>query len=527
MKNKSALTLRGIIIGILGLLLITASSLYVALKMGALPWPAVFVTVLSMTALRKAKGATLEEVNTTHTLMSAGSMVAGGLAFTIPGIWMIDSSAPISLLSVMTAVITGAVLGTLFTTLYRKTLIEEQKLPYPIGEAAYRTLITWKDTKSAPWLFSAMGGSAVFTFLRDSFHKIPMLLTPFKGTALFPSLSIYISPMALSIGAIIGPSLAIFWTLGMIVGYYILTPIGLSSGLFDSMASADSFRSSMGLGIMIGTGFAVAVKAIWHIAKNKSNKKQEKGSLNKNILLSVILICFASIIILSLLTDMSFIESILTLIGIAIVTYLSSMLTGQTGINPMEVFAILVLLAVQALCHTGLTAAFTLAAAVAVSCGLSGDVMNDFKSGSLVGTSPKDQIRAEAIGGILGAIVATLILFLMKKTFTFGSVEMPAPQANAVRSMVNGLDNPIAFWVGVLIGFVMFFLSLPSSAFGLGMYLGTYITTTVALGALVMFIIKKCLKEKEGGKADLISAGLLGGEGVAGVISAFITMFSI
>lgn len=47
------LTARAIIIGILGLLVITASSMYVALRMGALPWPTIFVTVLSMAALKK------------------------------------------------------------------------------------------------------------------------------------------------------------------------------------------------------------------------------------------------------------------------------------------------------------------------------------------------------------------------------------------------------------------------------------------------------------------------------------------
>ena len=78
------LTLRATIIGIAGLLVITASSMYVALRMGALPWPTIFVTVVSLAALGKAKNSSLQEINVTHTIMSSGAMVAGGLAFTLP-----------------------------------------------------------------------------------------------------------------------------------------------------------------------------------------------------------------------------------------------------------------------------------------------------------------------------------------------------------------------------------------------------------------------------------------------------------
>lgn len=128
--------------------------MYVALRMGALPWPTVFVTVVSMAILGKAKNSTLEEINCTHTLMSAGAMVAGGLAFTLPGLWMLDSEAELSLFQIAVIAVTGALLGTFFTMIFRHTLIEKEKLPYPMGEAAYNTLIAGKEGKGAPILFS-------------------------------------------------------------------------------------------------------------------------------------------------------------------------------------------------------------------------------------------------------------------------------------------------------------------------------------------------------------------------------------
>ena len=42
---RGQLTLRGVVIGVLGCVIITASSAYTALKMGALPWPIIFDTV--------------------------------------------------------------------------------------------------------------------------------------------------------------------------------------------------------------------------------------------------------------------------------------------------------------------------------------------------------------------------------------------------------------------------------------------------------------------------------------------------
>ena len=122
-EKKSCLTLRSFVIGLTGLVFVTVLSMYVALKMGALPWPTVFVTVFSAVCLRKRKNVTLQEISCTHTLMSAGSMVAGGLAFTLPGFWMMNSGSEMSFISVCVISVVGAVLGTIFISLNRKTFI--------------------------------------------------------------------------------------------------------------------------------------------------------------------------------------------------------------------------------------------------------------------------------------------------------------------------------------------------------------------------------------------------------------------
>ena len=524
-SRKSPLTARGLATGIAGLVVITASSMYVALRMGALPWPTVFVTVLSMAVLGKAKGSTLEEINCTHTLMSAGAMVAGGLAFTLPGLWMTDPEADLPAVSILAIAITGAVLGTIFTVIFRRTFIEKEKLPYPMGEAAYNTLIAGKEGKGAPVLFTSLGASALFTFIRDGLGKIPSVINIFSGSAFFPGLSVWVSPMALGIGAIIGPVLALMWFGGAVLGYFIITPAGLASGLFSSMAEADAFRSNLGIGLMIGTGLGVAVKAVLSLFRRK---ERESSPIPRGIIAAAALISIAAVIILALTTEITAAEGMLLVVGVYLTTYLSGMLTGQTGVNPMEVFAILVLLGISAVLSPSLGAAFSIAGVVAVACGLTGDVMNDLKSGSLIGTRPRFQIIAEGIGGIIGAAVASLALIVLKNSMGgFGSPELPAPQAAAVAAMAGGLENPAAFFIGAAAGLVLYLLRVPSATLGLGVYLPTYISSAMAAGAVIMAVAKKTMKDKA--KADneaaLIASGLLGGEGITGVIIAIISMF--
>ena len=81
------LSARALILGALGSALLTASSMYVALRMGALPWPTIFASIAAMSILKLLGGTGLNEINVAQTAMTAGAMIAGGLAFTLPGLW--------------------------------------------------------------------------------------------------------------------------------------------------------------------------------------------------------------------------------------------------------------------------------------------------------------------------------------------------------------------------------------------------------------------------------------------------------
>ena len=516
------LTPRGLLTGILGLIIITTSSMYVALRMGALPWPTIFVTVLSMSILGRAKGSTLQEINVTHTMMSSGAMVAGGIAFTIPGLWIIQPDAAVSVFPLIVMAVCGALLGTLLSALYRKNLIEEQKLDFPIGNAAYNTLVTGiKKGRDSVKLFVSMGFSAIFTFIRDFFGWIPSDAVIFGGNSYVARISICVSPMVVAIGALIGKVFALAWFGGAIFGHLIIAPVGIGFGWLSDLGAADIFRQNLGLGLLIGTGLGIFVKAIiGTIGKGRTKKDSPVLSKNTMVLAGVVLL-FAAVV-MAVLTEMTILQTILAVAGVCLACLLSGMITGLSGVNPMEVFGILVLLLVQVIWHPSLIVLFLTAGVVSVACGLSGDVMNDLKSGYLLKTDPKQQLLAEGIGGVIGAVVAVLVLFIMKKSFGgFGTAELPAPQASAVASMASGLGSSPVFYIGLALGLVLFLLKVPASAIGLGIYLPSKISIMVGLGYILSQLLRLITKADER-TTNLVSSGLLGGEGIAGVIVAII-----
>lgn len=528
---KEQLTLRGIIIGAIGAVIIATSSMYVALRMGALPWPTIFVAVMSMTILKFMGKTNLNEINVTHTAMSSGGMVAGGMAFTIPGIWMLNKNANVSMMSLVIISVGGTILGVIFTAMIRKYFIEGEKLPFPMGIAASETVLAGDEGGlKAKILFTSLGITAAFVAIRDWFGKIPAAWMSKKLMEKNIFFGVWIAPMAVAIGYIIGPLFVGVWFLGAVLAYFFIIPVGVSQGWFTDVAQAVAFKNSLGIGLMVGTGIGILLKGIIPKAKEIygpmiSGKAAKAGGIN----LKWAPIAFAVVtFLLTVFTRMHFLPSVLTILGVWLTTAMAASITGQTGINPMEIFGIIVLLAVKAVCKTEGVEAFLIAAVVAVACGLTGDVLNDFKSGYILKTDPKAQLISEAVGGIIGAIVSVIVLFVMFKAYgEMGpGTDLPAPQAYAVSTMVGGLPNPPAFIVGLIVGVVLYLLNIPGMTLGIGIYLPMAISSAAFIGGMINFIVSK-LKPHFHEKGIIVSSGMLGGEGVTGVIIAIIKVITM
>lgn len=521
------LTLRGLLIGALGSVVITTSSMYVALRMGALPWPTIFVAVLSMALLKLMGKTNLNEINVTHTAMSAGGMVAGGVAFTIPGIWMLMPETQFEFAPLIIVTLAGTLLGLVFTAVLRKYFIEINPHPFPTGQAAYETVVAGDaGGAKAKLLFIPMALAALFTYIKDWFGVIP---TWWNATFLERYnilFGMYVSPMALGIGYIIGPLYTFVWLLGGLLSYFVIIPLGISLGFFGDMGAASAFTSSLGIGLMLGAGVGVLLVGILPrvgeiFGFNRSRRIKRRGS-------AIIPIFLAGVVLmLTFLTELNIWVSLLLILGTWLTTTMSASITGQTGINPMEVFGIMVLLALKPLGAGGVSA-FLVAGVVAVASGLAGDVLNDFKAGHLHRTDPKAQFVSEAVGGIIGSFVSILVLFFLFRAYgPMGpQTEFIAPQASMVAAMVEGLPHTGAFLIGLAVGILLYVLKVPAMTLGIGVYLPIAISATAALGGIIHWIVKKTKPELVP-DGTIVASGLLGGEGVTGVLIAIIKVLTM
>src|SRR5665648_39311 len=288
------LSVRSILLTVVGAILIGISSMYIALRMSALPWPTIFVAVLSMAVLKLFGNTTLNEINVTQTGMSSGAMVAGGLAFTIPGLWIagiykaydpalgtLNEWLMPKLWPVLLVSLIGVVLGTVLCWYYRKRNIEEQGLAYPIGAAAAETLEAGDEggTKAAV-LFGALSVSAIFTFLRDKLAFIPQVV---DGKIANLPMQFYASPMAVAIGYIIGFPGAAYWTLGALLSHWGLRHFGMLLGTFSDEAQAGSFILTAAVGLMVGSGIGILIQFIKSQMDSKAKTLTTNSDLKQSI----------------------------------------------------------------------------------------------------------------------------------------------------------------------------------------------------------------------------------------------------
>ena len=553
---KGQLTLRGILIGCVGCAIITAASVYTALKMGALPWPIVFAAIISLFFL-KALGhgkASLNEANVTHTVMSAGAMVAGGLAFTIPGAWMLGHADEAGWLEMLLVALSGVVLGLVCTALLRRHFIEDAELEYPIGEAAAQTLIAGDAGGSTgAKLFGAMGLAGVYTALRDGAGVVPAM---FFGNVAIPGVSfgIYNSPMLLAVGFLVGTGAVAVWFAGALLANFGIVAGGSSAGLWD-VASAQGIASNLGMGVMMGAGVGVICKNILPKAARtlrgartarrggmSANADADAGAPRRRLRVSAgLAACAVATVALVACFGLNLgpAPSVIVVLLAFVATAMSAQSVGQTGIDPMEIFGLIVLLAVAAVSDVPQVQLFFVAGIVAVACGLAGDVMNDFHAGHVLGTSPKAQWIGQAIGAVVGALVSVAVMAVLVGAYgpeAFGpQASFVSAQASVVATMVSGIPSVPAFALGLAAGFALYLAGFPAMMLGLGIYLPFYMSLTAFLGALAKVAYdavckrrraklaseERAAREKAQAETGLVvSSGLLGGESVVGVLVA-------
>ena len=552
---RGQLTLRGVAIGSIGCVIITASSAYTALKLGALPWPIVFAAVISLFFLKLLGNASLNEANVTHTIMSAGAMVAGGLAFTIPGAWMLGLGAQFGWVEIFLVALAGTVLGLVCTAIIHRHFIVDNELEFPTGTAAAETLRAAEaGGKTGVQLFSSMGVAALWATLRDALGVMPAMLLqlPIPGVAF----GIYNSPMMLSVGFLVGMVPLLFWFGGAVFANFGLIWGGSAAGIW-SVDVARGIVSSLGMGLMMGSGLATVAKDILPKVGGIVRGLRDSagadgdgaaqvsivtGSLKTDAGLFALAAAVVAVLV-GFVLGLGPVPAVIVVLLTFVTTIMSAQSCGQTGIDPMEIFGLIVLLVVAALGQSTQVQLFFVAGIVAVACGLAGDVMNDFKAGHMLGTDARAQWLGQALGGVLGALVAAGVMVALVSAYgpdAFGPGKaFVSAQASVVATMVSGIPSVPAFVIGIVAGIALYWAKLPAMLVGLGVYLPFYLSFSSFLGALVKFCYDKVQAGRRAGLSEseraekaerdenaglVVASGVLGGESIAGVVIALVSL---
>lgn len=553
---RGQISAAGILIGCIGCVIITASSVYTALKMGALPWPTIFTSITALVLLRAAGRTSLNEANVTQIIMSAGSMVAGGLAFTIPGVWMLGLDAELSWTEIGGVALAGTLLGLVCTALIRRRFVEESDLEYPIGTAAAETLMASRaGGATGKRLFGSMAAAGIWCALRDLAGVIPAMIgaLPIPGVAF----GIYNSPMLLSVGFLVGGAAVAFWLAGGLIANFGIIVGGSAVGFWD-VASAQGIVSSLGMGLMMGSGIGVVVRDILPAAfRSAHNGRRDDdranaparafGKLDRSVLA---LLVAAAALLVCLVLGLSPIACAAVVVLAFVTTIMSAQSVGQTGIDPMEIFGLIVLLVIAALGESDQVRLFFVAGVVAVACGLAGDVMSDFKTGKIIGTDPRAMWIGQAIGALIGCAVSVAVMCALLNAYgadAFGPGKLfVSAQASVVATMVSGIPSVSAFVLGLVAGVALYCLGIPSMMLGLGVYLPFYMTLSASLGAAVKIAydrVASIRNARANGDATtnantgtdetsheetgiIVASGVLGGESIVGVIIALASVAS-
>lgn len=551
-ESREQLKPAGIVVGCAGCVIITASSVYTALKMGALPWPTIFTSITALVVLRALGRKSLNEANITQVIMSAGSMVAGGLAFTIPGIWMLGLDEQVGLPQLLAVALAGTLLGLVCTALIRRRFVEESDLEYPIGTAAAQTLLASSaGGATGKKLFGSMALAGIWCALRDVAGVVPAMIAalPIPGV----NFALYNSPMLCSVGFLVGGAAVAFWFAGALMGNFGIIVGGSAAGLWD-VATAQGIVSSLGMGLMMGSGLSVVIKDILPKAavylkrgraagtgttQDADDKPGLLGSLSRMDAGALGLLTAAAACLACLVLGLSPIAAVVVVALAFVTTIMSAQSVGQTGIDPMEIFGLIVLLVIAAMGEHNQVKLFFVAAIIAIACGLAGDVMSDFKTGAIIGTNPRDLWRGQAIGSLLGCIVSVAVMAALLGAYgadAFGPGKLfVSAQASVVATMVSGIPSIAAFGIGIIAGIVLYCLGIPSMMLGLGIYLPFYMSLTAAVGALIKAVYDR-IGDGRATAADaettheesgiIVASGILGGESIVGVIIALVSVAS-
>ena len=581
-KITPEFTVTSIVMGIILAIVFGAANAYLGLRVGMTVSASIPAAVISMGVIRVImKKNSILESNMVQTIGSAGESLAAGAIFTMPALflWAEEGLCDMpSLVEITLIALCGGVLGVLFMIPLRNALIvkEHATLLYPEGTACADVLLAGEEGGSnASTVFSGMGLAAIFKFLIDGVKVIPADIAAafksFKG-----EIGVEVYPALLGVGYIVGPRIASYMFVGSLIGWMVIIPmiclfgadtwmypaeVGTTIGQLYAEGGASALWGSyvryIGAGAIATGGIISLIKSMPLIVTTfRDSMKSMKGSKNtsdartaQDLPMSAVLIGIVAMIVIIWLVPaipVNILGAVLIVVFGFFFATVSSRMVGLIGSsnNPVSGMAIATLLiatiTIKATGDSGITGmmgAIAIGSVICIIAAIAGDTSQDLKTGFLLGATPKKQQIGELIGVVASGLAIGGVLYLLNAAWGYGGAEVPAPQATLMKMIVEGIMGGELPWtlvfIGVFLAIGLEILRIPVMPFAIGLYLPIYLNAGIMVGGVVrMFMdgrknVDAKTKEKQSTDGTLYCAGMIAGEGLAGILLAILAVCGV
>ena len=581
-KITPELTVTSVIMGCILAVIFGAANAYLGLRVGMTVSASIPAAVISMGVIRVIlRRNSILESNMVQTIGSAGESLAAGAIFTMPALFLWAEEGLTSkpgIVEITLIALCGGILGVLFMVPLRNALIvkEHATLLYPEGTACADVLLAGEEGgANASTVFSGMGLAAVFKFVVDGLKLLPADVSAafksFKG-----EIGMEVYPALLGVGYIVGPKIASYMFTGSLIGWMVIIPLiclfGPDTWMYPAAegttiaqlyanggASAiwSTYVKYIGAGAIATGGIISLIKSLPLIVTTfRDSMKSMKGSKNTStertaqdlpmqfILLGVIAMVFIIWIVPAIPVTLLG-ACIIVVFGFFFAT-VSSRMVGLVGSsnNPVSGMAIATLLiatfAIKSSGKTGIdgmTAAIAVGSVICIIAAIAGDTSQDLKTGFLLGATPKKQQMGEMLGVVVSGLAIGGVLYLLDAAWGYGTAEIPAPQAQLMKMIVEGIMGGNLPWglvfVGVFLAICLEILRIPVMPFAIGLYLPIYLNATIMIGGIVRGLLdrRKGVDEKtktaQATDGTLYCAGMIAGEGLVGILLAIFAVVGI
>ncbi|MEW6736660.1 MAG: oligopeptide transporter, OPT family [Acidobacteriota bacterium] len=569
---KAVLT--GIIFGVI----FGAANAYLGLRVGLTVSTSIPIAVLSIAIFRAGTTlwgrSTILEANLAQTIGSASSSLAAGTIFTIPALFLWGT--PPSYWQVAILALLGGLLGVCAMIPLRRLLIvqADAELPYPEGRACAEVLKASESGASGShWIFIGLLVGITIKISLGLFHVLPEQVRytlPWLPKAV---LALEIAPALLAVGYIVGYRASGIMVSGSLIAALVLIPVfaivggGLSAPLYPEILRTpipigqmtdsqiwSSYVRYIGAGAVAAAGTITVMQSMPTMYASlvavikglrRSDKKFTEGERLDTDLPGYVVLGGTALVIAVLALvpglfagGLNFPQRLVAACGVALFGLLfvavSSRIVGLIGVssNPTSGMALVTLLATSAVFVAlgwrdggAKLAVLTVGTVVCIAASKAGDISQDLKTGYLVGGTPYRQQAGQLLSASIACWAVAGTVLALGAAYTFGSKDLPAPQATLMKTVIEGVLSGSLPWglvgTGVAFAISAALAGLPGLAFAIGLYLPLASMTPIFLGGLTRRLAEgKTAAKGETSAGVLCASGLIAGEGLAGIAIA-------